>query len=77
VAARVQWSGAGVNLHTGRPTPAMVRRAVRRVLARDSYRRRARELQAEIAATDPLGAMSTALAELCAANDLVRRPENL
>ena len=32
VAARVQWSRAGVNLHTGRPSPAMVRRAVRRVL---------------------------------------------
>ena len=72
VAARVQWSGAGVNLHTGRPSPAMVRRAVRRVLARESYRRRARDLQAEIAATDPLGTMSTTLAELCAANDLAR-----
>ena len=34
VAARVQWSGAGINLHTGRPSPAMVARAVRRVLAR-------------------------------------------
>ena len=33
VAARVQWSGTGVNLHTGRPSPAMVARAVRRVLA--------------------------------------------
>ena len=33
VAARVQWSGAGINLHTGRPSPAMVARAVRRVLA--------------------------------------------
>ena len=34
VAARVQWSGTGINLHTGRPSPAMVGRAVRRVLAR-------------------------------------------
>ena len=34
VAARVQWSGAGINLHTGRPSPAMVARAVRRVLGR-------------------------------------------
>ena len=38
VAARVQWSGAGVNLHTGRPSPAMVARGVRRVLTRPSYR---------------------------------------
>jgi UDP:flavonoid glycosyltransferase YjiC (YdhE family) len=77
VAARVQWSGAGVNLHTGQPSPAMVRRAVRRVLGRDSYRRRAQELQAEIAATDPLDTISTALMELCAANDLARRAESV
>src|ERR1700722_7158639 len=73
VAARVQWSGAGVNLHTGRPTPAMVRRAVRRVLGRDTYRQRAQALQAEIATTDPLGTISDTLAELCAANDAVRQ----
>jgi len=77
VAARVQWSGAGINLHTGRPSPAMVGRAVRRVLARASYRRRARGLQAEIAATDPLGTMSATLMELCAANDLARRAETV
>ena len=77
VAARVQWSGAGVNLHTGRPSPAMVGRAVRRVLARDSYRRRAQELQAEITAADPLDTISTALMELCAANDLARRAESV
>src|SRR5580698_5996098 len=64
VAARVQWSGAGVNLHTGRPSPAMVARAVRRVLGHRSYRRRARAMQAEIAATDPLGTISSALSEL-------------
>jgi UDP:flavonoid glycosyltransferase YjiC (YdhE family) len=72
VAARVQWSGTGVNLHTGRPSPAMVARAVRRVLGHRSYRRRARAMQAEIAATDPLRTITGALAELCAANDAVR-----
>ena len=77
VAARVQWSGAGVNLHTGRPSPAMVARAVRRVLAGDYATGGPEELQAEIAATDPLGTVSTTLAELCAANDLVPRPENV
>jgi UDP:flavonoid glycosyltransferase YjiC (YdhE family) len=75
VAARVQWSGAGINLHTGRPSPAMVARAVRRVLSRGSYRRRAHAFQAEIAATDPLGTISEGLAELCTANDAVRRGE--
>ena len=74
VAARVQWSGTGINLHTGRPSPAMVARAVRRVLTHDSYRARARALQAEIAASDPLGTISGTLAELCAANDAARRP---
>ena len=77
VAARVQWSRVGINLHTGRPSAAMVARAVRRVLARRSYRRRAKALQAKIAATDPLDAISSTLAELCAANDEARRPETV
>jgi UDP:flavonoid glycosyltransferase YjiC (YdhE family) len=77
VAARVQWSGTGLNLHTGRPSPAMVARAVRRVLSHGSYRERAQALQAEIAATDPLGTISGALAELCAANDEARRAETI
>jgi UDP:flavonoid glycosyltransferase YjiC (YdhE family) len=72
VAARVQWSGSGINLHSGRPSPAMVARAVRRVLTRRSYRRRARALRAEIAATDPLGTIIGVLAELCTANDAAR-----
>jgi UDP:flavonoid glycosyltransferase YjiC (YdhE family) len=67
VAARVQWSGTGVNLHTGRPSRAMVARAVRRVLHGRSYRVRARALQAEIAASDPLGDISAGLAQLCEA----------
>ena len=73
VAARVQWSGTGINLHTGRPSPAMVGRAVRRVLARDSYRARARALQDEIAGTDPLGSIGEALVALCEANDAVHQ----
>ncbi len=36
-AARVGWAHTGVNLRTGRPTGAAVRRAVRRVLADPSY----------------------------------------
>jgi len=73
VAARVQWSGAGVNLHTGRPSVAMVARAVRRVLARSSYRERAGALRAEIAASDPLATIGAALAELCAAGAAARQ----
>jgi len=77
VAARVQWSGTGVNLHSGRPSPAMVARAVRRVLSHSSYRQRAQALQGEIAATDPLRTISSALAELCVANDAVRQAETI
>lgn len=52
VAARVSWSGTGVNLRTGTPTSRRVRRAVRRVLARPGYRREAARLQHEIATLD-------------------------
>ena len=41
------------------------------------YRQRAQALQAEIAATDPLGTISGTLAELCAANDAVRQAESV
>jgi UDP:flavonoid glycosyltransferase YjiC (YdhE family) len=53
----------------------MVARAVRRVLMRSDYRQRAQALQAEIAATDPLRSISSVLAELCAANDVVRQAD--
>ncbi len=66
VAARVQWSGAGVNLKTGRPSPAMVAWAVHRVLRRRSYFDAAQALKADMAASDPLHAITAALAELCA-----------
>ena len=48
---------------------------MRRVLAHGSYRGRARALQAEIAATDPLGTISAVLAELCTANDAAHQGE--
>ena len=49
VAARVAWSGAGVNLKTGTPTPTMIRSAVRELLDDCRYLRRARELEAAFA----------------------------
>ena len=62
VAARVSWSGTGVNLRTGTPTAGRVRRAVRRVLARPGYRREAARLQHEIAALDdPVATIADAL----------------
>jgi MGT family glycosyltransferase len=49
VAARVAWSGAGINLRTSRPTPAQVRDAVGKVLKQESYRTKARALQTNFA----------------------------
>jgi MGT family glycosyltransferase len=52
IAARVAWSGAGINLGTGHPRPDQVRDAVRAVLADPRYRRRAQALQADFARYD-------------------------
>jgi MGT family glycosyltransferase len=61
VAARVQWSGVGVNLRTGTPTPGAVATAVRAVLDDDSYRSRARSQADAIAALDSLTAIELEL----------------
>lgn len=66
VGARVAWSGSGVNLRTGTPSARRVRRAVRSVLDRPSYRAGAERLQREIAELgDPLVSIVGALDELC------------
>lgn len=38
VAARLVWSGAGIDLRTGRPEAAAIRRAVRTILSTPRYR---------------------------------------
>ncbi|MFI9721938.1 glycosyltransferase [Streptomyces sp. NPDC052396] len=53
VAARVRWSGAGIDLRTGTPDATAVRTAVGQVLADAGYRARARALSEEIAACRP------------------------
>jgi UDP:flavonoid glycosyltransferase YjiC (YdhE family) len=54
VSARVQWSGAGIDLKTGTPTAEQLRVAVREVLADGRYRARAKELQKSLTARDGL-----------------------
>jgi len=54
VAARVAYSGAGLNLRTGKPTARAIRHAVRKLLSDDTLRGRARELSAEYARYDSL-----------------------
>lgn len=52
VAARVEYFGAGVNLRTGTPSPAEVRRAVRAVLNEATYQQSASRLQSAYAGRD-------------------------
>jgi UDP:flavonoid glycosyltransferase YjiC (YdhE family) len=73
VAARVSWAGAGVNLRSGAPGPSRVRRAVRRVMGRPTYRREAARLQDQIAGLgDPVATIADTLTRL--AEDRARVP---
>lgn len=52
VAARVEWSGAGINLRKQRPSPSEVRDAVKEVLVNPAYRDNARRIQVDFAKYD-------------------------
>lgn len=66
VAARVAWSGAGINLRTGTPSPAMVRAAVREILDDQRYLRRARELETAFAQRDGIAEIAALVDEVIA-----------
>lgn len=66
VAARVAWSGVGVNLRTGAPTASAVGRAVRDVLNNDHYRTRARRLQTLYSDYDSLAEIDVLIDEVIA-----------
>ena len=59
IAARVQWSGAGIDLRTGRPKPARIRAAVRRGLDEPGVCDRARAVArlTALSAADPANAL--------------------
>ena len=65
VAMRVQWSGLGLNLRSGSPTPEAIGEAVKRVLEEPGFRERARELAAH---TAELRALDVIEQELAAAS---------
>jgi UDP:flavonoid glycosyltransferase YjiC (YdhE family) len=52
VNARVAWSGVGVDLASNEPTPQALRKAVRTVLDKPDYRRRAALMAGEFASID-------------------------
>ncbi|CAN5538719.1 glycosyltransferase [soil metagenome] len=64
VAARVAWSGAGVDLRTGTPSVAQVRHAVRDILNNGDYLRRARELESAYARRDGVAEIGGLVDEL-------------
>jgi UDP:flavonoid glycosyltransferase YjiC (YdhE family) len=75
VANRVAWSGAGINLRTGSPSPAAVRAAVCRVLTDPAYAARARALAATAPADEAASRAAALLAVLAATGrPVLRRP---
>ncbi len=64
VAARVQWTGTGIDLRTGTPEVAAVRTAVTQVLTDGRYRARARQLSEEYARHDPFEAIAALVDEI-------------
>jgi UDP:flavonoid glycosyltransferase YjiC (YdhE family) len=53
-AARVGWTGAGINLETRRPSPEQIRTAVHTVLAGSQYREQAQRLRKNFSRYDAL-----------------------
>ncbi|MEV0110949.1 nucleotide disphospho-sugar-binding domain-containing protein [Nocardia sp. NPDC050799] len=67
IAARVAYTGAGIDLGTARPRPAAVAAAVDRVLNNGEYRTAAAGLAREMAEVSPFEVISDVLAELVGA----------
>lgn len=61
IAARVAWSGAGINLATGRPRPEQVADAVEALLTEPEFAQRALMMRAEFARHDALGMIGALL----------------
>jgi MGT family glycosyltransferase len=64
VAARVAWSGAGINLRTGAPTVGAVRAAVREVLGDGRYQAAARTLETAFARRDGVAEIAALVDEV-------------
>ncbi|MFJ8108971.1 glycosyltransferase [Streptomyces sp. NPDC096132] len=63
IAARVAWSGTGIDLRTGTPSREAVLDAVRTVLAEPGHRKRAAELRDEFLRYDALGVVADVVAD--------------
>jgi UDP:flavonoid glycosyltransferase YjiC (YdhE family) len=77
VAARVAYSGVGINLKTAAPAPEQVQAAVRRLLYDTRYRQRALALQAEYARYDAVARGVELVEQLVATRAAVLRDDAL
>jgi UDP:flavonoid glycosyltransferase YjiC (YdhE family) len=66
VAGRAEWSGMGINLHTGTPTPELILSSVSEIISNPSYKKRALELEKEMASFDPISVVAQTIDELAA-----------
>ena len=77
VSARVAWSGAGIDLHTGTPTARRVRDAVTRALEHPAYREHAGRIQADFVRHDGARESADLLERLAATAQPVLRAERV
>jgi len=77
IAARVAWSGAGIDLRTGRPSPKKIRAAVTRLLGEARFKTRVTELAAEMASYDAATRGAELVEELIATRAAVLRPGSI
>jgi UDP:flavonoid glycosyltransferase YjiC (YdhE family) len=75
IAARVAWSGAGINLKTRTPTPEQIRAAVRSMLENHSYRHNAERIRADYARHNAPAEAAALLEQLAATRQPILRDE--
>lgn len=68
VGSRVQYSGAGINIGTGKKTVKNIKKAVRTILSDSSFKQKAEELQTEFAKYNPSALTIKLLDELVKSN---------
>jgi UDP:flavonoid glycosyltransferase YjiC (YdhE family) len=73
IAARVAWSGAGIDLGTGHPSARKIARALGRITRDPGYRERARAIATELAALGGASRACELIEELLRTGEPVRR----
>lgn len=72
VGNRVEWSGAGINLRTSKPSTHEIRRAVKKVLTFSRYRNAAKQLSESIRSHDAAGEAAKLISDLAQGSEPVR-----